>query len=139
MSSSVLDNKISNSILFSHEPFFPLPLNFFGSTCFVHNFSLSLDKLSPRLHKCVFLGFTRSQKGYKCLSPSVDRYFISTDVTFNESSLYFKQLLLYFLWVIYLWLPWLIDLRSYPMVSESWLKSILAKFVVQWVYCSTCY
>ena len=57
----------------------------FGSTCFVHNFSSGLDKLSPKSHKCVFLGFTRSQKGYKCFSP------FSVNVALSESSLYFKS------------------------------------------------
>jgi len=62
MPSSVLKNNISHSILFPHEPLHPLPLRVFGSTCFVHNFSPNLDKLSLRPHKCVFLGFTRAQK-----------------------------------------------------------------------------
>ena len=51
-----------------------------------------LDKLFARSHKCVFLGFTRSQKGYKCFSTSLNHYFISTNVTFIESSFYFKSL-----------------------------------------------
>ena len=67
MPSSVLKNNIPHSILFPHEPLHLLPIRVFGSTCFVHNFSPGLDKLSPRSHKCVFLGLTRSPKGYKCL------------------------------------------------------------------------
>jgi len=77
MSSSILDDKILHSILFPHDPLHSLPPKVFGCTCFVHNFSPSLDKLSPKSPKCVFLGFTRSQKGYKCLSPSLNRYFFS--------------------------------------------------------------
>jgi len=91
MPSSVLDDKIPHSILFSHDPLHFLPLKVFVSTFFVHNFSPGLDKLSPKSHKCVFLGFTRSQKGYKCFSPSLNRYFISANVTISESSLYFKS------------------------------------------------
>jgi len=91
MSSLVLENKIPHSILFPHESLHILPPKVFGSTCFVHNFSPGLDKLSSRSHKCVFLGFTRSQKAYKCFSPSLNRYFISADVTFTESSFYFKS------------------------------------------------
>jgi len=91
MPSSVLKNNIPHSILFPHEPFHPLPLRVFGSTCFVHNFSPGLDKLSPRSYKCVFLGFTRSQRGYKYFSPFLNRYFVSADVTFNEFSFYFKS------------------------------------------------
>jgi len=87
MPSSVLDNKIPHSILFPHDPLRSLPPKVFGSTCFVHNFSPSLDKLSHKSHECVSLGFTRSQKGYKCFSPSLNRYFLSADVTFSESSI----------------------------------------------------
>jgi len=50
-----LGDKIPHSILFSHEHFHPLPLKIFGSTCFVHNFSYGLDKLSLSSHKCVFI------------------------------------------------------------------------------------
>jgi len=89
--SSVLDNKILHSILFPHDPLHSLPPKVFGSTCFVQNFSPGLYKLSPKSHKCVFLGFTRSQKGYKYFSPSLNCYFILADVTFSESSLYFKS------------------------------------------------
>jgi len=66
MSSSVLENKIPHSILFPHESLHSLPPKVFGSTCFVHNFSSGRDKLSARSHKCVFLGFTRYKKEYKC-------------------------------------------------------------------------
>ena len=58
MPSSVLENKIPHSILFPHESLHLLPPKVFGSTCFVHNFSPGLDKLSARSHKCVFLGFS---------------------------------------------------------------------------------
>ena len=70
---SVLDNNIPHFILFPHEPLHPLPLRVFESTYFVHNFSPGFDKLYPKLHQCVFLGFTRSQKGYKCFSPCLNR------------------------------------------------------------------
>jgi len=38
-----------------------------------------------------FLGFTRSQERYKCFSPSLNRYFVCADVTFNEFSFYYKS------------------------------------------------
>jgi len=91
MPSLVLHNKISHSILFSHEPFHPLPLKVFRYTCFVHNFSPGVDKLSPWSHKCVFLRFTISQERYKCFSPSLNHYFVYADVTFNESTFYFQS------------------------------------------------
>jgi len=90
-SSFVLKDKIPHSILFPHDPLHSFSPKVFGSTCFVNNFSPGIDKLSHRSDQCVFLGFTRSQKRYKCFSPSFNYYFISTNVTFSESSLYFKS------------------------------------------------
>ncbi|XP_073224857.1 uncharacterized protein [Cicer arietinum] len=88
--SSVLDGNIPHSVLFPHTPLHPLPPRAFGSTCFVHNLSPDLDKLSARSLKCVFLGYHRSQKGYHCYSPTLHRYVTSAGVTFFESVQYFK-------------------------------------------------
>nr|XP_009610355.1 uncharacterized protein LOC104104070 [Nicotiana tomentosiformis] len=43
----------------------------FGSTCFVHNLAHGKDKLALRAIKCVFLGYSRVQKGYHCYSPDI--------------------------------------------------------------------
>lgn len=83
VSSSILNNKISHSILFAYAPLHPISLKVFRSTRFVHNFGLSFDKLSPKSYKCVFLGFIRLQKGYKCFSHSFKHYILSTNVTFD--------------------------------------------------------
>ena len=61
----------------------------FGCTCFVHNLSPNLDKLAARAIKCVFLGYSKLQKGYQCYSPIHNRYYISADVTFFEEKPYF--------------------------------------------------
>ncbi|XP_073224771.1 uncharacterized protein [Cicer arietinum] len=90
MPSSVLDGNIPHSVLFPHTPLHPLPPRVFGSTCFVHNLSPVLDKLSAQSHKCVFLGYHQSQKGYRCYSPTLHRYVTSVDGTFFESVQYFK-------------------------------------------------
>jgi len=63
---------------------------FFGCTCFVQDLSPGLDKLSLRFIKCVFVGYSRTQKGYRCYSPSTSKYFVSADVTFFESVPYFS-------------------------------------------------
>ena len=70
MPSSILGNQSPHSVLFPHEPSYSLPLHVFGSTCFVHNLAPDLDKPSARSIKCVFLGYTRSQKSYCCFSPT---------------------------------------------------------------------
>jgi len=51
---SILDNKIPHYILFLDEPLHLLSSKIFWSTCFIHNFDLSLDKLFPISRKCVF-------------------------------------------------------------------------------------
>jgi len=62
----------------------------FGCTCFVHDLSPGLDKLSARAIKCVFLGYSHLQNGYKCYSPSTRRYYMSVDVTFFEDTPFFS-------------------------------------------------
>ncbi|RVW70964.1 Retrovirus-related Pol polyprotein from transposon RE1 [Vitis vinifera] len=49
-----------------------------------------MDKLSAQSHKCIFLGYSRLQKGYRCYSSETHRYFLSTDVTFFEDSPFFS-------------------------------------------------
>jgi hypothetical protein len=89
MPSSSINNKVPHSILFPKEPLFHINPRVFGSTCFVHDLSPGLDKLSPRAIKCVFLGYSRLQKGYRCYSPVHNRYYVSADVTFFEEKPYF--------------------------------------------------
>ena len=60
-----------------------------GCTCFVHILTPGQDKLSAKATKCIFLGYSRLQKGYRCYSPQTHRYFLSADVTFFEDSPFF--------------------------------------------------
>ena len=62
----------------------------FGCTCFVQDLSLGLDKLSSRSIKCVFVGYSRTQKGYWCYNPSTRKYLVSADIIFFESIPYFS-------------------------------------------------
>ncbi|KAK2391898.1 putative mitochondrial protein [Trifolium repens] len=91
MSSSVLDNEIPYSLLFPKDPLYVVPLRVFGSTCFVHDLSPGRDKLSARAVKCVFLGYSRTQKGYRCYSPSTHSFYVSADVTFFEDTPFFAS------------------------------------------------
>ena len=85
MPSSVLQNKIPYNILYPNNELFALPSKIFGSLCFVHNHSPHKTKLDPRSFQGIFLGYSRTQKCYKCFCPSLNRYMFSADVTFFES------------------------------------------------------
>ncbi|RDX80742.1 hypothetical protein CR513_38674, partial [Mucuna pruriens] len=67
-----------------------VPPKVFGCVCFVHDVSLSRNKLSTRAIKCVFLGYSRLQKGYKCYSSFTKRHYLSADVTFFEETMFFS-------------------------------------------------
>ena len=70
---------------------FVVPPKLFGSTCFVRDHRPSVGKLDPRAVKCVFLGYSSSQQGYKCWCPSEKRRFVSMDVTFRESEPFYGE------------------------------------------------
>ena len=91
MPSSVLHDQIPHSLLFPDQPLYFLPPRVFGCTCFVHILTPRQDKLSAKATKCIFLGYSRLQKGYHCYSPQTHRYFLSADVTFFEDSPFFSS------------------------------------------------
>jgi transposase InsO family protein len=62
----------------------------FGCVCYIHVHSHQRDKLDPRALKCVFLGYSDSQKGYKCYHPPTMKYFVTMDVQFCERESYFS-------------------------------------------------
>ncbi|KAK2967234.1 hypothetical protein RJ640_002061 [Escallonia rubra] len=68
-----------------------IPLRTFGCTAFVHVQPQHRSKLDPKSNKCVFIGYSPTQRGYKCYSPSLRRFFASMDVTFLESQPFFGQ------------------------------------------------
>ena len=45
-----------------------------------------VSKLDPKSLKCIFLGYSRVQQGYRCHCPPLRRYFVSNDATFFEST-----------------------------------------------------
>ncbi|XP_077237322.1 uncharacterized protein LOC143878999 [Tasmannia lanceolata] len=98
LTARLLANRLPSSILGGSSPFallhpqhdpFPLTPRVFGCVCFVHNLGPELDKLDPRAERCIFLGYSRTQKGYWCHSPRLRRSFVSADVTFFEFESYF--------------------------------------------------
>ena len=89
MPSSVLQNQVPHSLLFPNQPLYSLPPRVFGCTCFIQDLTPGKDKLHAKSLKCIFLGYSRLQKGYKCFSTDLKRYLVSPDVTFFKSTLFF--------------------------------------------------
>ena len=63
----------------------------FGCTCFVRDHNPARGKLDPRALKCVFVGYSPTQKWYKCYHPPSRKLFVYMDVTFFESQPYFSS------------------------------------------------
>ena len=43
-------------------------------------------KLNPKAEKCVFIGYSLEQKGYRCYNPATHKLRVSRDVVFDEMS-----------------------------------------------------
>ncbi|GAB2278358.1 hypothetical protein Dimus_039284 [Dionaea muscipula] len=54
--------------------------------CYVRDIRPHFTKLDPKSLKCIFLGYSRTQKGYRCYSPELGRFCISADVAFDEAT-----------------------------------------------------
>jgi len=73
----VLDNKSLAELLLGSNDFF-VPPKVFGCVCFVHDYRNNVG-----------VGYSPTQKGYKCWCPSERRFFVSMDVTFREQESYY--------------------------------------------------
>ena len=69
---------------------FNLTPRVFGCTSFVHVHNHNRGKLDPRALKCVFVGYSTTQKGYKCYHPHTRKLYVTSDVTFVENKPYFS-------------------------------------------------
>ena len=70
---------------------FSLPPRVFGCTAFVQDHTPGLSELAPRAQKGVFVGYSRTQKGYRVYFPDRRQYVTSADVTFHEDVPYFTS------------------------------------------------
>ena len=86
MPSSILNWVTPFQTLFPHKSLFPIEPCVFGCTCFVWDVRPHVSKLDPKSFKCIFLGYSRVQKGYRCYCPIFRCYIVSTDVTFFETT-----------------------------------------------------
>jgi hypothetical protein len=58
----------------------------FGSIAYVHIPKEKRRKLDAKAEKCIFVGYSDEQKGYKCYNPQTKRACMSRDVVFDESA-----------------------------------------------------
>ncbi|CAJ2671926.1 unnamed protein product, partial [Trifolium pratense] len=86
----VLDNKSPYYVLLNKQPDYKA-LKIFGCACFPFLRPYHTTKLAYRSQECVFLGYSSTYKGYKCLSPE-GRVYISKDVLFNEQRFPYSSL-----------------------------------------------
>jgi Reverse transcriptase (RNA-dependent DNA polymerase)/gag-polypeptide of LTR copia-type/GAG-pre-integrase domain len=91
-------NRIPSSSIQSQSPYSLLhhkdpDYSFFkvlGCQCFPFTRPYTSHKLAPRSIPCVFLGYSSTYKGYKCLNLSTNKIIISRHVLFNEDVFPFK-------------------------------------------------
>ena len=63
----------------------------FGCSYFVHVQAPNGDKLEARAVKCIFVGYSPTQKGYKCVDPITKKCIVSRDIRFDETVPYYKR------------------------------------------------
>ena len=61
----------------------------FDCLSFVHIHTPHRGKLDPPAFKCIFVGYSSTQKGYKCYHLPTKKFLVSADVSFVEDDSYF--------------------------------------------------
>ncbi|BFG29747.1 hypothetical protein CerSpe_160210 [Prunus speciosa] len=90
--SRVLDFKTPLDVLCALTPpvsVSKLPPKVFGCVAYVHVYFHQRSKLDPCALRCVFIGYSTTQKGYKCYHPPTQKVHITLDVTFHEEVPYY--------------------------------------------------
>jgi len=99
LTATYLINRLPSPVLGNKSPFFILHLQLpdykflkcFGCACFPFTRPYNNHKLEFRSKECIFIGYSSTHKGYKCLDPT-GRVFISKDVIFNEYKFPYAEL-----------------------------------------------
>ena len=68
-----------------------LSVKIFECVTYVHNPTYKRNKWSHKALKCVFFGYSTTQKGYKVYHPITRKYIVSKDVLFDEKTLYYAS------------------------------------------------
>jgi Reverse transcriptase (RNA-dependent DNA polymerase) len=94
MPSAVLDFSTPLQVLSNYSQLpsiLNIPSKVFGCIAYVHIQKHQRTKLEPCAEECVFIGYDKHQKGYKCLNPISHKVFTTMDVTFVENKGYFLK------------------------------------------------
>ncbi|RDX81633.1 hypothetical protein CR513_37666, partial [Mucuna pruriens] len=62
-----------------------------GCVAFVHLHKHQWTKLDSCALRCVFVGYLPHKKGYKCYYPPTIQFYLTMDVTFSETEMYFSS------------------------------------------------
>jgi hypothetical protein len=62
----------------------------FGCVAYVHLHKNQRTKLDPCAIRCLFLGYTTHQKGYRCYDPVTRHIYVTMDVSFLESDTFYS-------------------------------------------------
>lgn len=76
--------------LFRHKPDYSL-FKTFDSLCYIANTKPHKTKFKSRSHKCIFLGYSPGQKGFKVFDIDTEQIHISRDIEFFESIFPFRH------------------------------------------------
>lgn len=88
--SSSIHQEVPYQRLFKKLPDYKF-LKVFGCACYPLLRPYNQHKLEPQSQECLFLGYSLSHKGYKCMAAD-GRIYISKDVIFDELSFPFPRL-----------------------------------------------
>ncbi len=64
----------------------------FGCIAYVHVPDEKRSKLDPKAEKCIFIGYSLKQKGYRCFNPSTRKLQVSRDVVFDQMVSWYSPL-----------------------------------------------
>ena len=62
----------------------------FGCTVYVHIPKILINKLDPCAKRCVFVGYSKFQKGYRCYDPQTRKLHVTLDASFRELEPYYS-------------------------------------------------
>jgi len=64
----------------------------FGCIPYVHVPDEKRSKLDPKAEKCIFIGYSLEEKGYRCFNSSIQKLQVSRDVVFDEMVSWYSPL-----------------------------------------------